>query len=195
MTTRLTPYETTTSLDHLAVLIKDIVEAISPEERAAMAAEQRRSWVRGELMLENPAMTRAEADALMDRATSPPRPIRLQLSRKAGFNLQEASRAANGLEATVVTRTTIWGNGFSVGSVSRHLCPDGRRVKTIEVATVEEAIHRYRRGLLKGKRRMALLHTLRGKNLACNCKPGAPCHADVLLELANAAEITCERVT
>lgn len=27
---------------------------------------------------------------------------------------------------------------------------------------------------------------LRGKNLACWCKPGTPCHADVLLELANA---------
>jgi len=26
---------------------------------------------------------------------------------------------------------------------------------------------------------------LRGKNLACYCKRGAPCHADVLLELAN----------
>jgi hypothetical protein len=29
------------------------------------------------------------------------------------------------------------------------------------------------------------LPELRGKNLACWCKPGAPCHADVLLELAN----------
>jgi hypothetical protein len=28
--------------------------------------------------------------------------------------------------------------------------------------------------------------TLRGKNLACFCKIGEPCHADVLLELANA---------
>lgn len=27
---------------------------------------------------------------------------------------------------------------------------------------------------------------LRGKNLACYCKPGEPCHADVLLEIANA---------
>jgi hypothetical protein len=26
---------------------------------------------------------------------------------------------------------------------------------------------------------------LRGKNLACWCKLGEPCHADVLLELAN----------
>jgi hypothetical protein len=28
--------------------------------------------------------------------------------------------------------------------------------------------------------------TLRGKNLACWCAPDKPCHADVLLELANA---------
>jgi hypothetical protein len=26
---------------------------------------------------------------------------------------------------------------------------------------------------------------LKGKNLACYCKPGSPCHADVLLEIAN----------
>jgi hypothetical protein len=26
---------------------------------------------------------------------------------------------------------------------------------------------------------------LHGRNLACWCKPGVPCHADVLLELAN----------
>lgn len=30
-----------------------------------------------------------------------------------------------------------------------------------------------------------IVSELRGKNLACWCKPGAPCHADVLLELAN----------
>ena len=29
------------------------------------------------------------------------------------------------------------------------------------------------------------LESLRGKNLACFCKLGEPCHADVLLELAN----------
>jgi hypothetical protein len=26
---------------------------------------------------------------------------------------------------------------------------------------------------------------LRGHNLACWCRPGTPCHADVLIELAN----------
>lgn len=29
------------------------------------------------------------------------------------------------------------------------------------------------------------LHELRGKNLACWCKEGEPCHGDVLLEMAN----------
>lgn len=31
-----------------------------------------------------------------------------------------------------------------------------------------------------------VIHQLRGKNLACWCAFGEPCHADVLLELANA---------
>ena len=34
---------------------------------------------------------------------------------------------------------------------------------------------------------------LRGKNLACWCKPGTPCHADVLLALANPP--TCEEIS
>lgn len=32
---------------------------------------------------------------------------------------------------------------------------------------------------------LARLPELRGQNLACWCKPGTPCHADVLLRLAN----------
>lgn len=30
------------------------------------------------------------------------------------------------------------------------------------------------------------LKELRGKNLACWCREGAPCHADALIEMANA---------
>jgi hypothetical protein len=33
---------------------------------------------------------------------------------------------------------------------------------------------------------------LRGKNLACWCKPGEPCHADVLLDIANRP--ACEEI-
>jgi hypothetical protein len=35
---------------------------------------------------------------------------------------------------------------------------------------------------------------LRGWNLACWCKPGSPCHADVLLELANAPSSSSEKL-
>jgi hypothetical protein len=34
--------------------------------------------------------------------------------------------------------------------------------------------------------RSDFLLPLRGKNLACFCREGAPCHADILLRLANA---------
>ncbi len=37
----------------------------------------------------------------------------------------------------------------------------------------------------KRKRLLENLHKLKGKNLACYCPPGATCHADVLLKLAN----------
>lgn len=40
--------------------------------------------------------------------------------------------------------------------------------------------------LLIGEPIRERLPSLRGKNLACWCKLGEPCHADVLLELANA---------
>lgn len=52
---------------------------------------------------------------------------------------------------------------------------DGRLVGNRAI----NAMHRRRMRMLQG------LPTLRGHNLACWCKPGMPCHADVLLELAN----------
>lgn len=49
------------------------------------------------------------------------------------------------------------------------------------------------RGLVDARARLfARLPELRGKNLACWCPLGAPCHADVLLELANG--LVCEEV-
>jgi len=37
----------------------------------------------------------------------------------------------------------------------------------------------------KAPSRAEIREALRGKNLGCWCKPGTPCHADVLLEVAN----------
>lgn len=42
---------------------------------------------------------------------------------------------------------------------------------------------------------IAGLPSLRGKNLACWCALDKPCHADVLLELANAAHASRTDVT
>lgn len=108
-------------------------------------------------------------------------PVRLQLSRRKGFRLQEHSRAVNGLECEVVTRpNSTFQNRWKVGTWSNHL---GR-----EVASNAEAVECFR--LLSGwateaHMRGYVRERLAGKNLACWCKLGDPCHADVLLELAN----------
>jgi hypothetical protein len=50
--------------------------------------------------------------------------------------------------------------------------------------TREEVVAKYRAYLLSQPGLMAALPELRGKDLVCWCAP-LPCHADVLLELAN----------
>lgn len=48
------------------------------------------------------------------------------------------------------------------------------------------AVVLFRRYALRSKSYVAAVkRDLAGKNLACWCRPGAPCHADVLLEIAN----------
>lgn len=113
-------------------------------------------------------------------------PRRLQLSRAKGFSLQARSLACNALPAINVARPSLWGNPFIVGE-------DGTRA---------ECVHKFRM-LLGGMvcmsckapvaaQREFITHagthwkSLRGKNLACWCPATALCHADVLLELANA---------
>lgn len=120
------------------------------------------------------------------------KPIRIQLSRKRGFNLQEVSRATNGLEAVIVARPSKWGNPFLVHPLQK----PGRRWGLVysSVPTARDAVECFRLLMtcepmnpepdtfayhLRGS-----IGELRGKNLACWCGKG-PCHADVLLELAN----------
>jgi hypothetical protein len=119
-------------------------------------------------------------------------PVRLQLSRKRGFRLQAVSRATNGLPAVLVARRSRWGNPWRVGLVSCSCRSAGEcGHNTFCRPTAAEAIAEYRAWLgqamtVSGKiLGDTLRDELRGRNLACWCKPGAPCHADVLLELAN----------
>lgn len=89
-------------------------------------------------------------------------PVRVQLSRKKGWRMP-----ANTVN---VARPSKWGNPFKVGR-------DG---------TAAVVVERYLEKVTADAWQIAFIRKdLKGKNLACWCKPGEPCHADVLLELAN----------
>ncbi len=119
------------------------------------------------------------------------KPRRIQLRRTAGWRMP-----ANTVK---VDRSTKWGNPHQV-----HPIPDGIDPVTLQMDcqhgicySAEAAVNRFRRSLRTGlplvtnERRgwqitvADIKRELRGKNLGCWCKPGAHCHADVLLEIAN----------
>lgn len=137
------------------------------------------------------------------------KPVRLQLSRKKGFNLQEHSQSVNGLPAVNVARPTLWQNPFKIGDPSGHLFQDDGDPTPLVASMSRGQVLEFYRNLIEGficpemhpcghdwqdqfRRKTNGFHPaeaarsmLHGKNLACWCKPGDPCHADVLLELAN----------
>ena len=98
-------------------------------------------------------------------------PQRIQLSRAKGWRMPP--------NTVKVDRTTRWGNP----------CPWG---PPLDKAYARHAFYNWLTGCkiqmdIHGTPpTLAEIQTaLRGKDLACWCKPGEPCHADVLLELAN----------
>ena len=81
-----------------------------------------------------------------------------------------------------VDRTTRWGNPFVIGELS----PQGASVLVRDRAHAVELFRDWLRSTdPKAMTWRASLPTLRGKNLACWCALDGPCHADVLLALAN----------
>lgn len=98
-------------------------------------------------------------------------PTRIQLSRKKGWKLPE--------NTVVVSRPSRWGNPFVVGQTIERLGG------AVDIRDQSHAVRLYRRWLHTQKRSEDMVPLLKGKNLACWCKPGTPCHADVLLEIAN----------
>lgn len=100
-------------------------------------------------------------------------PGRIQMRRSAGWRKPPG--------AVYVGRPGIWGNPWKAGG------------KAHGAITPQTAVERYelalRNGELKDNRGTALvdrLGELAGHDLACWCESGMPCHADVLLRLANA---------
>ena len=76
-----------------------------------------------------------------------------------------------------VGRPTVWGNPFVVGSE----LIGGKKL------TAAKSIALYRQYAREAFNERNLRARLRGKNLACWCALDQPCHADVLLEIANSA--------
>ncbi|RVE84074.1 DUF4326 domain-containing protein [Sinorhizobium meliloti] len=113
------------------------------------------------------------------------KPVRLQLSRRKGFDLQALSTSINGREAVHVGRPGPWGNPFVVGKHGdAACCVDLYKALLAGLLRVGAdpdiaALERARRFVAENA------DELRGKNLACWCKPGAPCHADVLIQVAS----------
>lgn len=91
--------------------------------------------------------------------------VRIQLRRTKGWRKPPG--------AVVVSRPSRWGNPFKV--------TDERYADA--VSAFEAWLH----GTPSGRRlRRAAREELRGRDLACWCPPHEPCHADVLLAVANA---------
>ncbi len=97
--------------------------------------------------------------------------MRVQLSRKKGWRMPP--------NTVKVDRTTRFGNLFKITEDrgAREVVNAFRTWLTVDGCTAGNPERK--------KRVLDRLPSLRGKNLACWCKPGEPCHADVLLELAN----------
>ncbi len=95
-------------------------------------------------------------------------PERIQLMRTPGWTLPEG--------AVCVTKPGRWANRVSFARVEGN------------PASHAEAVALYRDWLMapgQAPVREEARRKLRGRVLACSCKPHLPCHADVLLEVAN----------
>jgi hypothetical protein len=113
------------------------------------------------------------------------KPVRLQLSRRKGFDLHAVSLATNGREAVNVARPGKLGNPFIVGKhgtraecVAMHR---GLLAGYLCISIDRECIdaQREHRAFVKENR-----ERFRGWNVACWCR-GEPCHGDTLLEAFN----------
>lgn len=106
-------------------------------------------------------------------------PTRITLSRTKGWRMPP--------NTVKVDRSTTLGNPFIVGThgTAEACVARFRDLLTGLVRMYPVPCPAYLDQVAAKDRILARLSELRGKNLACWCKPGEACHADVLLEMAN----------
>ena len=110
-------------------------------------------------------------------------PIRIQRKRTKGFKMPE--------NTVYVGRPSKWGNPFKVGLnqnsfgsiFNKKECDPNFYKKSADVKHCVSRFEPYIHYMIKSGQ--LNISELKGKNLACWCKIGEPCHADILLKLAN----------
>lgn len=102
-------------------------------------------------------------------------PRRIQLRRTKDWRKPEG--------VIVVSRPTKWGNPYRVTAGNHCTYPANRADVVVAFRRALEADRDFGRNVLGFH--WGDLAELRGHDLACWCALSAPCHADVLLELAN----------
>lgn len=95
-------------------------------------------------------------------------PQRVQRTRTKGGGIPSG--------AVYVGRPTVWGNRYTVGVPGSDIGV---------VATAAEAVEGFRRMWSEPHQVAYIREQLHGRDLACWCPLDRPCHADVLLEIAN----------
>ena len=94
------------------------------------------------------------------------KPIRIQRRRSRGWKMPD--------NTVYVGRPTKWGNPYTIAEMGSH----------------DDAVCKFEEMLVEGLEDSypmdeEIIRELRGKNLACWCSLKSPCHADILLEIAN----------
>ena len=97
------------------------------------------------------------------------KPKRIRRKRTKGWKMPE--------NTVYVGRPTNWGNPFRVGDYLNSY------KNGIEPLTLKASLEYYENYIKMSK--TDNLSELKGKNLACWCALDKPCHADILLKLAN----------
>ncbi len=95
------------------------------------------------------------------------KPVRVQQRRTKGWRKPE--------NTVSVARPSKWGNPYPVEKWGRLLAIHGYETALVEGRLVRVTVDDVRRELA-------------GKNLMCFCPLDQPCHADVLLDIANGGE-------
>lgn len=133
-------------------------------------------------------------------------PVRLQLSRRKGFNLQKHSLDTNGLAAVSVARPSRYGNPWRIEDIARALhetaiwpsahdrafwlawpCRSPYGLLDASARASAVAVHKCYLDAFREQHPdqfEALVAPLRDHNVACVCRLDQLCHGDTWLRLA-----------